>query len=155
MGFELRQDTRKWFKEIEKDYSTLFDIYYLCLIPGFITKSRNTEIHSDSVDEITRYFPDAFRSRGQLLIVLLIDTELSRLGINLSERKTVYSRISELVVTTPPYISDAGIKLMNQYAHGGFDILTENISERPRSIETFVRKYYSLIQTLSHDLHDR
>jgi hypothetical protein len=86
---------------------------------------------------------------------LLIDTELSRLGIDLQERVSVYKRISELVVTTPPYLSDTGVKLMNQYAHGGFDILCENIDERPRSIETFVRKYYSLIQNLKQDSHNR
>ena len=154
MGFELRQDARKWFKDIEKDYSTLFDIYYVCLIPGFIKRRRNTEIKSDSVDEITRYFPDAFRSRGKLLVGLLIDTELSRLGIDLQERTSVYSRISELVITTPPYLSDTGVKLMNQYAHGGFDILCERMDERPRSLETFVRKYYRLIQDLKQDTHN-
>ena len=148
MGFELRQDARKWFKDIEKDYPDLFDLYYLCLIPGFVTRRRNTEVNSDNVKEITRYFPGAFRSRGKLLVGLLIDTELSRLGIDLSERTSVYSRISELVVTTPPYLSDKGIKLMNQYAHGGFDVLCEHIEERPRSIETFIRKYYRTIQNL-------
>lgn len=151
MGFELRQDARKWFKDIEKDYPDLFDLYYLCLIPGFITRRRNTEVNSDNVKEITRYFPGAFRSRGKLLVGLLIDTELSRLGIDLSERTSVYSRISELVVTTPPYLSDKGIKLMNQYAHGGFDVLCERMNERPRSIETFVRKYHRLIQALQQD----
>ena len=151
MGFELRQDARKWFKDIEKDYPDLFDLYYLCLIPGFITRRRNTEVNSDNVKEITRYFPGAFRSRGKLLVGLLIDTELSRLGIDLSERTSVYSRISELVVTTPPYLSDKGIKLMNQYAHGGFDVLCERMNERPRSIETFVRKYHRLIQDLQQD----
>lgn len=44
---------------------------------------------------------------------------------------------------------------MNQYAHGGFDVLCEHMEERPRSIETFVRKYHSLIQNLSHDLPAR
>ena len=120
-------------------------------MPGFIKRRRNTEIKSDSVDEITRYFPDAFRSRGKLLVGLLIDTELSRLGIDLQERSSVYSRISELVITTPPYLSDAGVKLMNQYAHGGFDVLCERMDERPRSLETFVRKYYRLIQDLKED----
>ena len=148
MGFELRQDARKWFKDIEKDYPDLFDLYYLCLIPGFITKRRNTEVNSDNVKEITRDFPGAFRSRGKLLVGLLIDTELSRIGIDLSERTSVYNRISELVVTTPPYLSDKGVKLMNQYAHGGFDVLCEHMEERPKLIETFVRRYYRTIQNL-------
>ena len=43
---------------------------------------------------------------------------------------------------------------MNQYAHGGFDILCERMDERPRSLETFVRKYYRLIQDLKQDTHN-
>jgi hypothetical protein len=152
LGFELRHDAKRWFKAFEKEKTLiLFDIYYFCLIPGFITKRRNLEIHSEDVDEMTRDFPSVFRSRGELLVGLLIDTELSRLGIDLKERKSVYSTISELVITSPPYLSNEGIKLMNQYAHGGFDVLCERMDERPRSIETFVRKYYLLIQDLKQD----
>ena len=155
MGFELRQDARKWFKAFDKDIGQrniiLFDLYYYCLIPGFVTKRRNIEIHSDDVDEITRDFPGTFRSRGELLVGLLINTELSRMGIDLNERTSVYSKISELVVTSPPYLSHEGIKRMNQYAHGGFDVLCERMDERPRSMETFVRKYYRFIQDLKQD----
>ena len=50
--------------------------------------------------------------------------------------------------------SNEGIKRMNQYAHGGFDVLCEQMDERPRSIETFVRKYYRLIQDLKQDSSD-
>ena len=155
MGFEFRQDAKIWFKAFDKDIRQkniiLFDLYYYCLIPGFVTKRRNIEIHSDDVDEMTRDFPSAFRSRGELLVGLLINTELSRMGIDLNERTSVYSTISELVITHPPYLSNEGIKRMNQYAHGGFDVMCEQIDERPRSMETFVRKYYRFIQDLKQD----
>ena len=155
MGFELRQDANRWFKAFDKDIKQktiiLFDLYYFCLIPGFIAKHRNIEIHSNDVDEIFRDFPGVFRSQGELLVGLLINTELSRMGIDLQERQSVYSTISELVITSPPYLSNEGIKRMNQYAHGGFDILCENMDERPRSLETFIRKYYRLIQNLQQN----
>ena len=155
MGFELRHDAKRWFKAFDKEIKQktiiLFDLYYFCLIPGFVTKRRNTEIHSDDVDEMTRDFPSVFRSRGELLVGLLINTELSRIGIDLKERTSVYSQISELVITSPPYLSNEGIKRMNQYAHGGFDVLCERLDERPRSLETFVRKYCRLIQDLKED----
>ena len=80
---------------------------------------------------MTRDFPSVFRSRGELLVGLLISTELSRMGIDLQERKSVYGTISELVITSPPYLSNEGIKRMNHYAHGGFDVLCERIDERP------------------------
>jgi hypothetical protein len=37
---------------------------------------------------------------------------------------------------------------MNQYAHGGFDVLCENFSDRPTSIETFLRKYARCLSDL-------
>lgn len=121
MGFELRQDTKKWFKAFESDIKqkniSYFDLYYFCLIPGFIAKRRNIEV--SGIDEIYRDFPGTFRSRGELLVGLLINTELSRMGIDLQERTSVYSTISKLVITSPPYLSNEGIKRMNQYAHGG------------------------------------
>lgn len=155
MGFELRQDAKRWFKALDKDIRQktviLFDLYYFCLIPGFVTKRRNTEIHSDNVDEMTRDFPSVFSSRGELLVGLLINTELSRMAIDLKERQQVYSKISQLVITTPPSLSNEGTKRMNEYAHGGFDVLCERMDECPRSLETFIRKYYLLIQDLRHD----
>lgn len=155
MGFELRRDAKRWFKAFDRDIKRKtiiqFDLYYFCLMPGFIAKRRNIEIHSDDVDEMTRDFPNVFRSRGELLVGLLINTELSRMGIDLKERTSVYSKISELVITSPPYLSNEGIKRMNHYAHGGFDLLCEIIDEPPRSLETFVRKYHRLIQDLQQD----
>lgn len=152
MGFELRQDAKRWFKAFDRDIrqKTIiqFDLYYFCLIPGFITKRRNIEINSDDVDEMTRDFPSVFRSRGELLVGLLINTELSRMGIDLQERTSVYRIISDLVITSPPYLSNEGIKKMNYYAHGGFDVLCEQMDERPRTLETFVRKYHRFIQEL-------
>ncbi|WP_036478246.1 hypothetical protein [Myxosarcina sp. GI1] len=155
MGFELRQDAKRWFKAFDRDIKQktiiLFDLYYFCLIPGFITKRRNINIPSNEVDELFRDFPGVFRPRGELLVGLLINTELSRIGIDLKERTSVYSKISELVITSPPYLSNEGIKRMNEYAHGGFDVLCERMDERPQSLETFVRKYHRLIQVLQPD----
>ncbi len=37
---------------------------------------------------------------------------------------------------------------MNYYAHGGFDVLCERMDERPKSLETFVRKYHRSIKNL-------
>lgn len=149
MDFQLRKDARRWFKDVEKHYSTLFDLYYLCLMAGFAERRRNTEISSDAVDSLVENFPGDFRSRGRLLVGLLIHTELSRLGINLDERDDVYRRVVQLVdPTSPSDLSNDGVKLMNQYAHGGFDILCENFSDRPTSIETFLRKYAQCLSNL-------
>ena len=159
MAFELRDDAKKWFGAFQNDLDKKimqFDLYYYCLIPGLISKRRNTKYDEKNkkvfdTGEISINFPGAFSSRGELLVGLLINTELSRLGIDLEERTSVYSIISKLVITSPPYLSNEGIKRMNEYAHGGFDVLCENMDERPSSLETFVRKYHRLIQNLQQN----
>jgi hypothetical protein len=149
MDFQLREDARKWFKDISDHYPLLFDLYYLCLMAGFASGRRNTEIGSDDVKGLVENFPGEFRSRGRLLVGLLINTELSRLGIDLDERDDVYSRVAKLVdPNSPSYMSNEGVRLMNQYAHGGFDALCEYFGDRPRSIETFIRKYFRCISEL-------
>ncbi|MGE5655638.1 MAG: hypothetical protein ACM37W_03415 [Actinomycetota bacterium] len=149
MDFQLRKDARRWFKDIEKHYPTFFDLYYLCLMAGFAERRRNTEISSEAVDSLVENFPGEFRPRGRLLVGLLIHTELSRLGIDLDERDDVYRRVAELVdPNSPSDLSNEGVKLMNQYAHGGFDVLCENFSDRPTSIETFLRQYARCLSNL-------
>ncbi|MGB3559742.1 MAG: hypothetical protein WBA24_14485, partial [Geitlerinemataceae cyanobacterium] len=49
---------------------------------------------------------------------------------------------------SPSYLSSEGMTRMNAYAHGGFDVLCEHFSDRPRSIETFIRKYCKVISDL-------
>jgi hypothetical protein len=153
MDFQIRKDARKWFKDIEEDYPTLFDLYYLCLMIGFATGRKNSEIENKDVDSFVEYFPGDFRSRGRLLVGLLIYADLRYHSINLDDRGKVYERVAEMVEpNSPSYMSDKGIRLMNQYAHGGFDALFEYFGgDRPKSIETFVRKYARCISDLKKD----
>src|SRR6478672_12302771 len=152
MDFQIRKDARKWFQDIEDDYPTLFDLYYLCLMAGFASGRKNSEIENKDVDSLVEYFPGEFCSRGRLLVGLLIHADLRYHSIDLDDRSKVYDRVAEMVEpTSPSYMSDKGIRLMNQYAHGGFDALCENFGDRPRSIETFVRKYARCISELKKD----
>ena len=151
MDFQLRKDARRWFRDIydPKRY-LLFDLYYFCLMAGFASGRRNTEINSDDVDGFVGYFPGDFQFRGRLLVGALIHTELCRLVIDLDERDDVYGRVAELVdPNSPSYMSNDGVRLMNQYAHGGFDALCEYFGDdRPKSVETFIRKYFRCLSDL-------
>jgi hypothetical protein len=149
MYFQLREDAERWFKDISHHYSTKFDRYYLCLMAGFASGRRNTTIPSDEVTDLVENFPGEFKSRGKLLVGLLIHTELRHLGIDLEDREAVYKQVRRLVERdSTSYMSSEGVRLMNQYAHGGFDALCEYFSDRPRSIETFIRKYFRCISDL-------
>ncbi|MGB3237839.1 MAG: hypothetical protein WBB29_06065 [Geitlerinemataceae cyanobacterium] len=149
MDFQIRKDTRRWFKDIEKHYPILFDLYYLCLVAGFTSGRRKTDIPNDEVDSFIGYFPGEFRSRGRLLVGALIDAELRRLAINLEDRDEIYREVKKIVdPNSPSDLSSEGMTRMNAYAHGGFDVLCEHFNERPRSIETFIRKYCKVISDL-------
>ncbi len=149
MDFQLRKDARQWFKDISAHYPTLFDFYYLCLMVGFASGRRNPRITPEEVDSLVENFPGDFRDRGRRLVGLLIHAELAFRGIDLDERDAVYGRVAALVdPNSPSDLSNEGIKIMNQYAHGGFDVLWENLRDRPTSIETFIRKYARCLSDL-------
>lgn len=149
MDFQLRKDARKWFKDISAHYSILFDFYYLCLMVGFAAGRRNPDINPEDVDSLVENFPGEFRARGRRLVGLLIHADLAFNGIDLHERDDVYRRVAKLVdPNSPSNLSNEGVKIMNQYAHGGFDVLCENFSDRPTSIETFIRKYARCLSDL-------
>jgi hypothetical protein len=151
MGFQIRKDARRWFKYLEKDYDLLFDPYYWCLTAGFASGRRDS-VKSDEVDDFVEYFPGDYKSQGRLLVGLLIHAELRRLAIDLKERDAVYKVIKEIVdPESLSYMSLDGIKRMNAYAHGGFDVLSEELEERPRSMETFVRSYAKIVSKLYQD----
>lgn len=148
MYFQLRKDADKWFKGIAHHYPTKFDLYYLCLMVGFAAR-RKTKAESNEVTDLTDDFPKEFKSRGRLLIALLVNTELSFMGIDLDERDAVYQEISRLIATdSRAYLTDEGGRILNQYAHGGFGALVERFEDRPRSIETFIREYSKFIDEL-------
>lgn len=148
MYFQFRRDADRWFKDISSHYPTKFDLYYLCAIAG-IAAGRKTTVESDQVTDLVEYYPGDFKTRGRLLVGLLLCAELESLGITLEEREEVYGRIRGLLdPNSQSCLNDEGVKLMNQYANGGFDALCEYFSDRPRTAETFVQMYTKCIREL-------
>jgi hypothetical protein len=142
--FQLSTDVVKWFSDIEKHYPIRFDLYYLCAVVGI-----RFEVKSDPVNakDLIENFPGGFEHTGRLLIGLLLSTELRLAGVDLDEKTEVERTIGHLVdPASPSNLSDDGVKLMNKYAQGGFNYLFEKFADRPRSIETFIRKYSKLFE---------
>jgi hypothetical protein len=119
---------------------------------GFAAR-RKADVESAAVTDLIDYYPKQFLGRGSLITALLISTELSLAGIDLNERDAVNRTISRLV--TPEgssHLTDEGARLMNRYANGGFEALIEHFEDRPRTIETFLRTYHSVIHTLREEV---
>jgi len=141
MPFRLRRDTRKWFADIEDDFALDFDMYYFCLMAGLRTDRKEKVLTADTTELVDR-FPDAYKAKGRLLTSVFLSKELEQQGIDLSERDAVHAAIAQLIDTDrPAKLSELGMNEMNKYSYGGFDILTEWLDDRPRSIETFLPLY--------------
>lgn len=148
--FQLSKDAEKWFADISKYYPTKFDLYYLCLMIGLQNGRKAEPVNTTDLIE---NFPKEFRPTGNLLIGLLIHSELKEIGVDLNEREQVHKIIGELVnPSSPSKLSDEGMKAMNKYTQGGFDLLSEKFNDKPRTIEIFIRKYSKIMNESSKQI---
>lgn len=146
MPFRLRRDTRKWFQDISTSFEVDFDMYYLCFVAGLAAGARNAQTKTAETTELVENFPGPYREKSRIIIALFLSLELQRLEIDRGDREAVHKQIVNLVdPRTPSQLSDAGMKLMNEISYGGFDVLTEEFDDRPRSIEAFLSRYCRMI----------
>lgn len=155
MSFRLRTDAEKWFSEISGPDILKFDLYYFCLMAGFAGIRRSPLTAADKsafVDE----FPTPYKLQQNLLLAGLIDAELRSLlgrAVTVQDKPSVHRKVSELLAATgtTTHLSSAGSAKMNEYASGGFDLLVERLSDKPRKLETFLRAYAKVIAELEDE----
>ncbi len=145
--FRIREDALAWFKDLydRKEFRINFDAFYFCFVAG-IASRRKLSFPQDETPELINYFPDGYNGiRAQTLISLFLKTELNELGVAMGEKgekRDVHAAIARLVdYSSLSKLSDEGVSQFNQYAHGGFEALTEWFDDRPRSLETFLRAF--------------
>lgn len=154
MSFRLRTDAERWFSEIEKDFAYKFDAYYFCLIAGYVAVRRSALTSADKpafVDD----FPGEYKLQQNLLLGGLIDAELRDLlgrGVATGDKSVVEKTVARLLTASGASThlsagSNGGAAQMNEYASGGFDVLSERL-DKPRKLETFLRAYAKLISDL-------
>lgn len=141
MPFRLLKDARPWFKGIEKELTLDFDMYYFCLMAGLAAGRKRLGQTVEATD-LAQDFPGEYRSRGRVIVALLLTRELRTLGINFQERTALHREISKLIdPLSSSHLSSAGMDEMNRYSFGGFDVLTEWFEDRPRHLETFLPQF--------------
>jgi hypothetical protein len=141
MPFRLRKDAREWFKGISDELTLDFDIYYLCLMAGLATGKKAFPPANEATD-LTQDFPGEYRSRGRLIVSLLLTRELRRMGIEFTERVTLHKEIAKLIdPLSSTHLSASGMDEINHYSFGGFDVLADWFEDRPRHLETFLPQY--------------
>lgn len=148
MSFYLRNDTEQWFSNIkdQKPYiETKFDLYYFCAMLG-LAAGRKSSGRSEAT-EFQKNFVKTFLPVQKLIIGLLIKVELRRLGIDATEKDQVYDLLNEIVdPDSSTKLTDAGITKLNEYASGGYDVLSEELPTKPYNVEDFLRTYTVLLK---------
>jgi hypothetical protein len=141
MPFLLRNDARNWFRSVNDEFDLAFDMYYLCLIPG-LSQGEKRRISNDRTSELVSNFPGAYQSKGRLIVSLLLSRELKELAVDFSNREELHKQVSSLVDSmSPSRLSPEGMSRMNQYSHGGYEVLIDWFDDRPRSLEGFLPHY--------------
>ena len=141
MPFRLRKDARDWFKGISEDLPLDFDIFYFCLMAGLVTGRKAFPPASEATD-LAQDFPGDYRTRGRIVVALLLTRELKKLGIKFEERVTLHKEIAKLIdPLSSSHLSALGMDEINHYSFGGFDVLTDWFDDRPRYLETFLPQY--------------
>ncbi len=150
MDFFIRKTARDWFRDIWEEFSALpgqkaapgFDAFYFCFIAG-IAANRKRDLPGDETTQLVPEFPEAYKSRGALLIALFLNQEIRSQGVLLTERKRVHEDISKLVDPhAANHLSDYGVREFNKYSFGGYEVLLEWFDDdRPRSLQTFLRTF--------------
>lgn len=150
MSFRLRQDTENWFSKISPQMPshTKFDVFYLCLMLGLAMGRKSDPLGSGQpAPEFVTYFVENFKQSQRLIIGLLIVRELSRLSRDSANKEDVRRLIGELVEPeSATNLTDLGHRLMNEYASGGYDYLTEALDSKPHHIEEFLQTYEKLLR---------
>ena len=150
MDFFIRKEARRWFRDIRGEFNALpgaraapdFDAFYFCFIAG-ITMNRKESLPPEDTAQLVPGFPEAYKSRGGLLVSLFLSCELKSRGVDLTERQRVREVVSDLVQPQAQnFLSDDGVREFNKYSFGGFDVLRDWFDDRPpTSLETFLRAF--------------
>lgn len=150
MPFYLRADTEQWFSHIkdEKSYiETKFDIYYFCLMVGFSRNYKSSISGKSEVNEFQKNFVKAYLPVQRIIIGLLLDTEMRRLGVLPTEKHLFHKILTDLVdPDSATKLTELGLTRLNEYVSGGYEILSESISTKPYSVESFILQYVEVLR---------
>lgn len=143
MNFTLPAKARPFFKTVAEQRSPrwlIFDSWYVCMLVGLHAKTLGLKSELE-----TEYFfdtyPEDFKPAADFIAGLLIDAELERKGIDVTDKTSVER---EMILLLDPQritgLSETGVELLNRYAVAGFAKIDEAMLP-PATIEEFMVRY--------------
>jgi len=150
MAFFIRREADNWVKELQKNdlIRTQFDLYYLFFLKGISTLDKNPKLKDKEVlKELIDYFPSDYDGSKNIIVGLLVNTELKRLGIPLDDKENVQKKYNQIVEPeSQSKLTSKGFTLMNEYASRGFELLNEELGNKSASLapEFLINVYRNL-----------
>ena len=139
--FKRSSEADKWFSKIEKTepFKTILDQWYVCCLVGLLTaKFENPYKPIDAAQKL----PSNFDASKRILIGLLILAEINRTGIEYGDHDSLQRLLNRLIESeSAAKLTDEGYEKLNEYAYGGFLVLSEAYGEKPNSTEEFLVVY--------------
>ncbi|ATY84475.1 hypothetical protein CVV65_05485 [Kyrpidia spormannii] len=143
--FKEPKGAEAYFSRLKLISSTpKFDKYYMCLLLGLQERILGDESDVESGYFVDSY-PGPYATQADIIAALLIEAELDRQGLMLSDVQGV-ERLMRRILS--PYsstrLSVDGIDLLNRYAAGGFSLLRQDIPPT-NDVATFFKLYCKML----------
>jgi len=148
MSFVMPTAARSFFRTITERgvpgaRYIMFDTYYVCLLLGLRERRLGAADQLDP-DRFIDNYPEDYRSQADFIAGLLIDAELDRKDIDLSNKQSVEREMILLLdPSSPTGISGTGSEFLNRYAVAGFERLQREMMP-PAKLEDLLVKYADL-----------
>lgn len=121
----------------------MFDSWYVCMLRGIHARKLGDVKFLEDRDFIREY-PSEYKGKADYIAGLLIDAELERASIAVSDRASVEAVMIELLdPSRATGLSPDGVRLLNRYAVTGFEEMRDAM-ENPASRDDFLIAYADL-----------
>lgn len=150
MTFVMPKAARGFFRTITErtvpgSRYIMFDTYYVCLLLGLDARRLGPaeELESDRFLPGEAY-PEDYKAQADFIAGLLIDAELDRNRIDLSNKASVEAQMVLLLdPSIPTGLSATGSERLNRYAVGGFARVEEEMIA-PAKLEDLLVRYAAM-----------
>lgn len=147
MSFKHHKQAPAFFQKLMPGgpgrFDTQFDAYYYCLMCGLDRRLLGAE--SDVGEEFVKDYVQTYQPYADLIAGLLVDAELVRINIPLDDVKGVERKMVDLLEpVSASKLKTEGLALLNRYAAGGFNVISDAFAAPPQSLEEFFITYQAL-----------
>ena len=158
MSLRLPNDAKSFFEHIPEYPRHLqgvrfmdIDKFYACLMLGLRAGElgQEVDITPNSFLAPGAGYPEAYKETADLIAALLVDAEIRRNNIDVTDRDLIERETVKLLEPRSALgLSNSGVDLLNIYAAGGLEYLKSEL-DAPRSLEVFLIEYGRVWDTLA------